>query len=120
MVERADIGVTLDGPRPRGELLVHTPQVVRKYAQGDASGFVVDSIPYFRPGDLCETTEHIHHQSAARGTLGSEWGDLAGCRYAILTYGDDLEVVGRVKNCQKLSKTSGIMRKLGGGWGKRK
>eukprot|EP01052_Picozoa_sp_SAG31_P002222 SAG31_NODE_76_length_27534_cov_13.661868_10_plen_1603_part_00 len=103
LVERADIGVTLDGPRPRGELLVHTPQVVRRYAQGDASGFLVDNTPFFRPGDLCETTEHTYYQSAARRTLGSEWGDLAGCRYLMLAYGDDLEVVGRVKNCQKLS-----------------
>jgi fatty acid CoA ligase FadD9 len=103
LVERADIKVSLDGPRPRGELLAHTPQVVRKYAQGDPSGFVVESTPYFRPGDLCETTAHSYHGSSMRGTLGSEWGDLAGCRYVMLTYQDDLEVVGRVKNCQKLS-----------------
>ena len=38
-----------------------------------------------------------------RGTCGAEWGDLVGKRFVLLDVGSALEVVGRVKHCQKLS-----------------
>eukprot|EP01051_Picozoa_sp_SAG22_P005605 SAG22_NODE_337_length_12043_cov_58.339556_9_plen_136_part_00 len=57
LVERSDFNASLAGPRPRGELLVHTPQVVQQYTQGDRSGVVWGGRAYFRPGDICETEE---------------------------------------------------------------
>ena len=103
LVERLDIGVTFDQQRPRGELLVHTPQVVSRYSAGEASGVTVDGAPYFRPGDLCDTDQESFAKATLQGTCNSQWGDLAGKRFVLLDAGSSLEVVGRVKHCQKLS-----------------
>lgn len=103
LVERQDLNRSFDSSRPCGELLVTTPMVVSRYSAGEASGVVVDGAPYFRPGDLCDTDTESFRSAAGHGTCGSEWGDLVGRRFVLLDAGAALEVVGRVKHCQKLS-----------------
>jgi fatty acid CoA ligase FadD9 len=103
LVERLELNVKFDQERPRGELLVHTPQVVKRYSAGEPSGVTVDGAPYFRPGDLCDTDQESFHKATLRGTCGPEWGDLVGKKFVLLDAGASLEVVGRVKHCQKLS-----------------
>lgn len=103
-MERLELSFSFDQVRPRGELLVHTPQVVQKYSAGEPSGVIVEGAPYFRPGDLCDTDQEGYQKATLRGICGTEWGlELVGKRYVLLDAGSALEVVGRVKHCQKLS-----------------
>jgi hypothetical protein len=76
---------------------------VQKYSAGEPSGVIVEGAPYFRPGDLCDTDLAGYQAATLRGTCGPEWGDLVGKRFVLLDAGAALEVVGRVKHCQKLS-----------------
>jgi fatty acid CoA ligase FadD9 len=108
LVERPDLNASLSATRPRGELLVNTPQIVQQYeSAGDAkkssTGYVVDGVPYFRTGDLCETDREGYESSSTQGTCEQDCGSLAGQRYVLLQSGASLDVVGRAKHCQKLS-----------------